>query len=244
MADAMVRVERCAKRYGAVQALATTDLEVGAGEFVTLLGPSGSGKTTILNLIAGTVMPTSGRIHIAGQDVTNTPVEKRGLGMVFQNYALMPHMTVFENVAFPLRVRHMPETEIRRKVGEVLELVRLPDLSGRKPRQLSGGQQQRVALARCIVYNPPSDSDGRAARRSRQEAARADAARDSSPARCPRRDNDLCDARSGGGIDDVRPHRPPESTATSSRPARRTKSTSGLATYSLRASSGIRACSM
>ena len=155
MADAMVRVERCAKRYGAVQALAKTDLEVGAGEFVTLLGPSGSGKTTILNLIAGTVMPTSGRIHIAGQDVTNTPVEKRGLGMVFQNYALMPHMTVFENVAFPLRVRHMPETEIRRKVGEVLELVRLPDLSGRKPRQLSGGQQQRVALARCIVYNPP-----------------------------------------------------------------------------------------
>ncbi|MBL8670093.1 MAG: ABC transporter ATP-binding protein [Alphaproteobacteria bacterium] len=155
MADAMVRLERCAKHYGAAQALFETDLSVAAGEFVTLLGPSGSGKTTILNLIAGTVMPTAGRVHIEGRDVTGMPVEKRGLGMVFQNYALMPHMTVFENVAFPLRVRRVPEAEIRRRVGEVLDLVRLPGLAARKPRQLSGGQQQRVALARCIVYNPP-----------------------------------------------------------------------------------------
>ena len=155
MPEAMVRLERCAKRYGAVEALVETDLAVATGEFVTLLGPSGSGKTTILNLIAGTVTPTAGRIHIAGKDMTETPVEQRGLGMVFQNYALMPHMTVFENVAFPLRVRRVAEAEIRRKVREVLELVHLPDHAGRKPRQLSGGQQQRVALARCIVYSPP-----------------------------------------------------------------------------------------
>ena len=155
MAEPMVRLERCSKKYGPVQALAETDLAVAEGEFVTLLGPSGSGKTTILNLIAGTVSPTTGRILIANRDVTDTPVERRGLGMVFQNYALMPHMTVFENIAFPLRVRRLAEADIRRKVEDVLELVRLPGLASRKPRQLSGGQQQRVALARCIVYNPP-----------------------------------------------------------------------------------------
>jgi len=151
----MVRLEACAKHYGATQALAPTDLSIAEGEFVTLLGPSGSGKTTILNLIAGTIVPSAGRVMIAGRDVTEVPVEKRGLGMVFQNYALMPHMTIFENVAVPLRVRRSPEAEIKRKVAEVLELVRLPGVAGRKPRQLSGGQQQRVSLARCIVYNPP-----------------------------------------------------------------------------------------
>ena len=151
---AMVQLDRVSKRYGAMQALHETDLVVAEGEFVTLLGPSGSGKTTLLNLIAGTVAPTAGRVVIAGRDVTHVLVEKRGLGMVFQNYALMPHMTIFENIAFPLRVRRVAEDEIRRRVAEVLALVQLPDVAGRKPRQLSGGQQQRVSLARCIVYNP------------------------------------------------------------------------------------------
>jgi putative spermidine/putrescine transport system ATP-binding protein len=151
---AMVQLDRISKRYGAMQALHETDLTIAEGEFVTLLGPSGSGKTTLLNLIAGTVAPTSGRVVIAGRDVTHVLVEQRGLGMVFQNYALMPHMTIFENIAFPLRVRHVAEGEIRRRVAEVLALVQLPDVAGRKPRQLSGGQQQRVSLARCIVYNP------------------------------------------------------------------------------------------
>lgn len=154
-ATEMVRLEHCSKSYGETSALADVSLSVAEGEFVTLLGPSGSGKTTILNLIAGMIQPTAGRIHIAGNDVTETPVEKRGLGMVFQNYALMPHMTIYENIAFPLRVRRMGEDEIRRKVGEVLELVRLPGVEKRKPRQLSGGQQQRISLARCLVYNPP-----------------------------------------------------------------------------------------
>jgi putative spermidine/putrescine transport system ATP-binding protein len=150
----MVRLERCAKSYGGVPALAETDLTVPKGEFVTLLGPSGSGKTTLLNLIAGMIAPSSGRIFLDGRDATAMAPSKRDIGMVFQNYALMPHMTVFENVAFPLRVRKVPRAEIKRKVMEVLELVQLPHVAARKPRELSGGQQQRISLARCIVYNP------------------------------------------------------------------------------------------
>lgn len=150
----MIELRQVSKRYGNVHALHPVDLAVRKGEFVTLLGPSGSGKTTLLNLIAGMVPPSTGRIFIDGHDVTTSPPSRRQLGMVFQNYALMPHMTVFENIAFPLRVRRLGKQEIERKVREVLELVRLPDLATRKPRELSGGQQQRVSLARCIVYNP------------------------------------------------------------------------------------------
>ena len=149
-----VRLEAMTKRYGRVVALADVDLEVSGGEFLTLLGPSGSGKTTLLNLIAGMVTPTEGRIWIDGRDATRVPPNERGLGMVFQNYALMPHMTVFENIAFPLRVRKIARNEIRRKVAEALDLVRLPDVARRKPGELSGGQQQRIAIARCMVYNP------------------------------------------------------------------------------------------
>ncbi|HLJ20681.1 MAG TPA: ABC transporter ATP-binding protein [Stellaceae bacterium] len=154
MTTEMVRLERCTKSYGSIAALAETNLTIAKGEFVTLLGPSGSGKTTLLNLIAGMVAPSAGRIFIDGKDATSVPPSRRGLGMVFQNYALMPHMTVFENIAFPLRVRKLPRAEIKRKVAEVLEIVQLPQVAGRKPRELSGGQQQRISLARCIVYNP------------------------------------------------------------------------------------------
>ena len=150
----MVELRQVSKRYGTVEALTAVDLSIQKGEFVTLLGPSGSGKTTLLNLIAGMVEPSAGRIFIDGRDATGLPASQRGLGMVFQNYALMPHMTVFENIAFPLRVRRLSRPEIKRRVGDVLDLVRLPDIASRKPRELSGGQQQRVSLARCIVYNP------------------------------------------------------------------------------------------
>jgi len=150
----MVELQQVSKRFGNVVALDSVDLAVRRGEFVTLLGPSGSGKTTLLNLIAGMAQPTTGRILIDGRDATALPPSERGLGMVFQNYALMPHMTVFENVAFPLRVRKLSTDEIAHKVNDVLKLIRLPDIAQRKPRELSGGQQQRVALARCIVYNP------------------------------------------------------------------------------------------
>jgi putative spermidine/putrescine transport system ATP-binding protein len=154
MPRAMVHLQGAERRYGAVTALAAIDLEVKQGEFMTLLGPSGSGKTTMLNLISGTVAATAGRIWIDGRDVTDLPSSQRGLGMVFQNYALFPHMTVAENIAFPLRVRRLPEAEIRRKVDEALQLIRLPEVAARKPKELSGGQQQRIAIARCLVYSP------------------------------------------------------------------------------------------
>ena len=150
----MVRLEQVSKSYGPVTALSAVDLSVEKGEFVTLLGPSGSGKTTLLNVIAGMVAASSGRVFIRDRDVTNMPPSQRDLGMVFQNYALMPHMTVFENIAFPLRVRKMPSAEIREKVEAVLRLVQLPDVGQRKPRELSGGQQQRISIARCLVYDP------------------------------------------------------------------------------------------
>ncbi len=154
MAEQMVRLEGVAKSYGAVRALEPTSLDIAKGEFLTLLGPSGSGKTTILNLISGSVRASSGSIWIGGRDVTALPPNRRQLGMVFQNYALMPHMTVFENIAFPLRVRKLREAEIKKKVSEVLDVVRLPDHGARKPKELSGGQQQRIAIARCLVYDP------------------------------------------------------------------------------------------
>jgi len=150
----MVEIRDLRKDYGAVVALHDTRLDVPAGEFLTLLGPSGSGKTTLLNLIAGMASPSQGRIAINGRDVTHLPAEKRGIGMVFQNYALMPHMTVFENIAFPLEIRKVPKAEIKRRVTQVLELVRLPHVAERKPKELSGGQQQRISIARCIVYEP------------------------------------------------------------------------------------------
>jgi putative spermidine/putrescine transport system ATP-binding protein len=150
----ILRLENVTKHYGAVIAVEEVNLEITEGEFLTLLGPSGSGKTTILNLCAGTVEPSSGTLWLREKDATHIPPNKRGLGMVFQNYALMPHMTVFENIAFPLRIRKTARDEIRRKVAKALEIVQLPQLGGRKPRELSGGQQQRVALARCVVYNP------------------------------------------------------------------------------------------
>ena len=150
----MVELLGVSKRYGEVDALQRVDLSIRKGEFVTLLGPSGSGKSTLLNLIAGMTSPSSGRIVIEGRDATTLPTNRRGLGMVFQNYALMPHMTVFENIAFPLQVRKVAKEEIRRRVGAVLDLIQLGHVANRKPRELSGGQQQRISLARCIVYRP------------------------------------------------------------------------------------------
>jgi putative spermidine/putrescine transport system ATP-binding protein len=142
------------KTYGSVVALAGADIEMREGEFLTLLGPSGSGKTTLLMAIAGLNDPDDGEIWIDGQLATYVPPHERGLGMVFQNYALFPHMTIFENVAFPLRMRKQDMSSIRREVARVLEIVQLPDVAGRYPRELSGGQQQRIALARCFIYQP------------------------------------------------------------------------------------------
>jgi putative spermidine/putrescine transport system ATP-binding protein len=154
VAMAKVEFRGVGKSYGSVAALAEVNLSIAAGEFVTLLGPSGSGKTTLLNIVSGMTVPSGGAVLIDGQDITRLPPRTRGLGMVFQNYALMPHMTVFDNIAFPLRVRKVPRHEIRRRVKDVLAVVRLAEMSGRKPKELSGGQQQRVSIARCLVYQP------------------------------------------------------------------------------------------
>ncbi len=154
MARAVVELRGCARDYGSVHAVARLDLTVHEGELLSLLGPSGCGKTTTLNLIAGFVPPTAGRILIDGQDVTDRPAHQRGLGVVFQSYALFPHLTVFENVAFALRERRQPRGEIDRRVRAALALVRLDARADHRPAQLSGGMQQRVALARALVYEP------------------------------------------------------------------------------------------
>ncbi len=153
-AKTKLSIRGATKQYGSVTALADATLELREGEFLTLLGPSGSGKTTLLMMVAGLVPPTSGEIWIDGKLATYTPPNKRDIGIVFQNYALFPHLTVQENIAFPLQMRRVPSVEIAREVKRVLDIVRLPQVAGRLPRELSGGQQQRIALARCMVYRP------------------------------------------------------------------------------------------
>src|SRR5262252_4273646 len=145
---------RLTKRYAATTAVDAIDLEVGRGEFLTLLGPSGSGKTTTLMMVAGFTPPSGGEILVDDRPITGMAPEHRNIGVVFQNYALFPHMKVFDNVAFPLKMRGRPPTEIRPQVGRSLDMVRLTGLADRLPRQLSGGQQQRVALARALVFDP------------------------------------------------------------------------------------------
>jgi spermidine/putrescine ABC transporter ATP-binding subunit len=153
-AGAEVRLQGLTKLFGPVVAVSDVSMTVPAGSFFTLLGPSGSGKTTTLMMVAGFVHPSRGTIAIDGIDVAALPPQKRDLGMVFQSYAVFPHLTVSENVAFPLEVRKVPAADVRRRVGEALELVRLTGYERRLPRQLSGGEQQRVALARALVFRP------------------------------------------------------------------------------------------
>jgi putative spermidine/putrescine transport system ATP-binding protein len=157
MSDATVSAVRFAgvsRLFADVRAVDNIDLDVADGEFFTLLGPSGSGKTTSLRLIAGFDQPTSGRILLYGQEVTRLPPYERDVATVFQDYALFPHMTVGENVAYGLMIRRVPKAERRERVAEMLDLVRLPGLAQRKPAQLSGGQRQRVALARSLITHP------------------------------------------------------------------------------------------
>ena len=147
-------IDRISKRFGETRAVHEVSLQVSRGEFVTLLGPSGCGKTTLLNLIAGFLEADGGEILIDGRPITRLAPYERDIGVVFQNYALFPHMTVAENVAFGLKMRKVPAGEIAGRVKEALETVRLPHYGERKPKQLSGGQQQRVALARALVIRP------------------------------------------------------------------------------------------
>ena len=149
-----IRVEKVSKRFGKVEALKGVDLEVRDQEFLVLLGPSGCWKTTLLRIVAGLEAPTSGEVYIGERRVTHLPPRLRGIAMVFQNYAIFPHLTVYENVAFGLRMKRRPEEEIRRKVGEVAALLHIEELLDRYPAQLSGGQRQRVAVARALAVEP------------------------------------------------------------------------------------------
>jgi spermidine/putrescine ABC transporter ATP-binding subunit len=149
-----VRIVGATKRFGSIVALREAQLEVSHGEFMTLLGPSGCGKTTLLNLVAGYLEPDEGEIYVGGARVTDTPPYRRNIGMVFQNYALFPHMDVATNIAYGLRMRRVPRREIDQRVAEALDIVKLGGYESRRPKELSGGQQQRVALARAIVINP------------------------------------------------------------------------------------------
>ena len=154
MPDVDVRLEQVTKQYGEVLAVDHIDLEVANGEFFSLLGPSGCGKTTTLRMIGGFEQPTSGLIELQGADVTWLPPYQRHVNTVFQNYALFPHLTIYENVAFGLRRTGVKDTEIKARVSAMLELVELPGYEKRKPTQISGGQAQRVALARALINRP------------------------------------------------------------------------------------------
>ncbi len=152
---AEIRIENITKTFGETQVLNNISFQAPDGHFVSLLGPSGCGKTTLLRIIAGLEYADSGRVLVGGKDITAVPVEKRNIGVVFQNYALIPHMTVFHNIAYGLKLRKMDKNEITKRVREYIALVGLEGLEDRKVPQLSGGQQQRVALARALIIQPP-----------------------------------------------------------------------------------------
>lgn len=150
----IVQFKGILKRFGHVVAVEKMDFDIEEGSLVTLLGPSGCGKTTLLRMVAGLEEPTEGDIFIKGVRINDTPIHKRNLGMIFQNYALFPHKTIYDNVAFGLKYRDVSKEEIKEKVTQTLEMVRLPGVENRMPSQLSGGQQQRIAMARAIVIEP------------------------------------------------------------------------------------------
>ena len=153
-ADVVIRLENIVKKFGEYTAVESADFDIAEGEFFSMLGPSGCGKTTTLRMIAGFEQPTAGRILLDGVDVSKTPPHKRNVNTVFQNYALFPHMSVFDTVAFGLRNAKVPEADVTKRVTDLLEIVRLPEYAKRRPNQLSGGQQQRIALARALVNLP------------------------------------------------------------------------------------------
>ncbi|WP_027816438.1 ABC transporter ATP-binding protein [Paraburkholderia bannensis] len=155
MTAAFLQIQRLRKTYDDVVAIDSVSLDVRKGEFMTFLGPSGSGKSTTLYIVAGFQEPTEGRVLLDGKPLLSVAPNKRNIGMVFQRYTLFPHLTVGENVAFPLRVRRRPESEVKAKVEKMLALVHLSECRDRMPAQLSGGQQQRVAIARALAYDPP-----------------------------------------------------------------------------------------
>ncbi|MGH6761122.1 MAG: ABC transporter ATP-binding protein [Phyllobacterium sp.] len=154
MSDFRIRFDHISKSYGALRVVDDLNLQIKKGEFVSLLGPSGSGKTTLLMMLAGFEAPTGGNIYLDNELINSVPTHRRNMGVVFQNYALFPHMSVADNIAFPLQMRGIGKAEIEERVVRVLDMVQLGTMRDRRPSQLSGGQQQRVALARALVFEP------------------------------------------------------------------------------------------
>ncbi|MDR0252249.1 MAG: ABC transporter ATP-binding protein, partial [Brucellaceae bacterium] len=154
MNNPFIHFDKVSKAFGSLTVVDNLDLTISKGEFVSMLGPSGSGKTTLLMLLAGFERPTGGTVSVDGKRIDQLPPHKRNMGVVFQNYALFPHMTIAENVAFPLKMRGLSKAEMQDRVKRALDMVQLGTMLERKPSQLSGGQQQRVALARALVFEP------------------------------------------------------------------------------------------
>ncbi|HHX21750.1 MAG TPA: ABC transporter ATP-binding protein, partial [Clostridiales bacterium] len=150
----LVEMQALTKHFGQTQAVNDFTVTLPDGELVSLLGPSGCGKSTVLNMLAGILKPTAGRIFFDGEDVTALPPERRGIGLVFQNYALYPHMTVLQNISFPLEIQKVPREERQQRARDMAKMVHVDTLLHRRPKELSGGQQQRVAIARALVKNP------------------------------------------------------------------------------------------
>ena len=196
-----VELRNITKRYGGFQAVTDLSLSIEKGEFCALLGPSGCGKSTLLRMIAGLEEVTEGKILINGADVTDVPPAKRRIAMVFQSYALYPHLTVRQNIGFSLSVAHAPKAEIEKRTGEIARMLQLEPLLDRRPAQLSGGQRQRVAIGRALGARSGGLPVRRAAVKSRRLAARADAHRACQAAQEPWDDDDLCHPRPGGGDD-------------------------------------------
>ena len=193
--DIIVRFKDVQKSYdGEILVVKNLNVDVARGEFLTMLGPSGSGKTTCLMMLAGFETATHGEIYLDGVPINNVPPHKRGIGMVFQNYALFPHMTVAENLAFPLQVRRMSKADTEAKVQRALDMVRLSEFGSRRPAQLSGGQQQRVAVARSLVFEPVLVLMDEPLGALDKEPARRDAVRDQAHSRESRRLHGLCDS--------------------------------------------------
>ena len=207
MAVASLSLQNLARHYGKVRAVDDLSVEVPEGAFVTLLGPSGCGKSTTLNLIAGLDKPDHGKILLGDREITSTPPNERRMAMVFQNYALYPNMTVFDNIAFSLKLRHRPSSEVTARVTAVADMLDIGHLLNRKPSQLSGGQQQRVALGPGPGQGAARLPPRRAVQQPRRRPPQPDADRGQAPPPAPRDHHHLRHPRPGRGDDPVRPDR-------------------------------------
>ena len=204
-----IELDHFTKRFGSFTAVPDMNLVVKEGEMLALLGPSGCGKTTTLFAISGILKADGGRIRIGGRDVTNLPAQQRNVGVVFQSYALYPHMTARENIAFPLKLRSTDRATIDDSVEKLARLLEIEALLDRRPAQMSGGQQQRVALARALVRRPGCPAPRRTARQPRRAASSRHAGRNPSHPARDAHDRDPRHSRSGRGNEHVRPHRDP-----------------------------------